>query len=257
METIYTADALLLIYSFVVFLFIGSFLNVWAIRTLDGTSVLHPRHSHCPSCSTQLTWRDLIPVLSWLFLRGRCRTCGEQISWLYPLGELVSALILTFIVWQQGLSLETFVILTLFVFILTLTMTDIRAKLMPNKITYPGLVVILLLRLFIHPLGLTDYGIGFLVGGALLTMLALVPNGMGGGDVKLFALIGLALGWQGVLFALFYSCVFGTVFGLPLKWAGVIKPRQPIPFGPFILLGTLTAWAYGADIWDLYMQLYR
>jgi leader peptidase (prepilin peptidase)/N-methyltransferase len=255
METIYSANILL--YLFTAFLFVGSFLNVWAIRTLEGTTVLRPRHSHCPSCGTRLTWRDLIPVLSWLLLRGRCRTCNQPISWLYPLGELISALTLTFIVWRGGLSLETFVVVILFVFILTLAMTDIRAKLMPNRITYPGLLTLLLLRVFIHPLGWADYALGFLVGGALLTLLALVPNGMGGGDIKLFALIGLALGWQGVLFSLFYSCVYGTLIGLPLKMAGLIRPRQPIPFGPFILLGTLTAWGYGSDIWNLYLQLYR
>jgi prepilin signal peptidase PulO-like enzyme (type II secretory pathway) len=256
METI-----LLAIYFLVFFLFIGSFLNVVAIRTLEGTSVLNPRHSHCPHCDTQLGWRDLIPVLSWLFLRGRCRTCKAPVSGLYPLGEMGTALVLTFVAVRGGWStsgqlLETFVSLILFVFLLALTMTDIRAKLMPNKIVYPGLLLMLLLRLLIHPEPIWMYAIGFVVGGGLLTLLALVPNGMGGGDIKLFALIGLAFGWQTVLFALFFASVWGTLIGLPLKWAGKIKPRQPIPFGPFILLGTLTAWAYGADIWHWYLRLY-
>lgn len=243
-------------YFFVLFLFLGSFLNVVALRTLEGKTVLHPKHSHCPHCNARLTWRDLIPVISWLLLRGRCRTCQTPISWIYPLGELGAAVLLTFIVVHGGLSLETFVIVVLFLFIHAVTLTDIRAKLMPNKITYPGLLVLLVLRLAIHPEPLWTYGAGFLLGGAILTLLALVPNGMGGGDIKLFALIGLGLGWELVLFALFYSCLWGTLIGLPLKWAGKIKPRQPIPFGPFILLGTLTAWAYGRDIWHLYLQLY-
>jgi leader peptidase (prepilin peptidase)/N-methyltransferase len=248
---------LLTSYWFVLFLFFGSFLNVVALRALEGKTVWNPKRSHCPHCRTRLTWRDLIPVFSWLLLRGRCRTCGEPISWIYPLGELSAAILLTFVVVRGGLSAETFVVVVLFSFILAVTLTDIRAKLMPNKITYPGIAVLLVLRLLIHPeLPLWAYLTGFLAGGAVLTLLALVPNGMGGGDIKLFALIGLGLGWETVLFALFYSCVWGTVIGLPLKWAGKIKPRQPIPFGPFILLGTLTAWAYGSDIWQSYLQLY-
>ncbi|HEU4965132.1 MAG TPA: A24 family peptidase [Bacilli bacterium] len=243
-------------YFFVLFLFLGSFLNVVAFRTLEGQTVLDPKHSHCPHCQTRLTWRDLIPVLSWVLLRGRCRTCQTPISKLYPMGEGTAALVLTFVVVHGGLMWETLVIVVLFLFLLAVTLTDLRAKLMPNKITYPGLVAILFLRLLIHPQPLWVYLAGFLLGGAVLTLLALVPNGMGGGDIKLFALIGLGLGWDAVLFALFLSCVWGTVIGLPLKWAGKIKPRQSIAFGPFILLGTLSAWAYGQDIWQWYMHLY-
>lgn len=248
---------LLFSYVFLLFLFIGSFLNVVALRTLAGTSVLHPKHSHCPHCDTRLTWRDLVPVLSWVLLRGKCRTCGKPVSGLYPVGELMVAIVLTFVVYQGGFTWETLVVAVIFIFILTVTITDLHAKLMPNKITYPGLIVICLLRLLIHPDPVWDYALGFLVGGGILTLLALVPNGMGGGDIKLFALIGLGLGVETVLFALFYSCVWGTVVGLPLRLTGRIKARQPIPFGPFILLGTCTAWAYGTDIWQAYLQLYR
>lgn len=244
------------LYVFLLFLFIGSFLNVVAIRTLEGTSVLHPKHSHCPKCSARLGWRDLVPVLSWLLLRGKCRTCGQPISWLYPLGELATAIVLWFVWKHGGFSLETFVVAVLFVFVVTVTITDLHAKLMPNKITYPGLLVLLLLRCFIHDAPFLDYLLGLVVGGGILALLALVPNGMGGGDVKLFAMIGVALGWKLVLFALFFSCLWGSLIGLPLKWSGRIKPRQPIPFGPFILLGTLTAWAYSADIWHAYMKLF-
>ncbi|MGZ4135615.1 MAG: prepilin peptidase [Tumebacillaceae bacterium] len=247
---------LLYAYCFLVFLFIGSFLNVVALRTLEGTSVLNPKYSHCPSCHTQLGWRELVPVFSWLLLGGKCRTCKQPISWIYPFGELSVALILTTLVIHGGFSLETLVIVVLFGFILTVLITDLKAKLMPNKITYPGIVIMLLLRMFIHPLPWWQYALGFVVGGGLLTLLALVPNGMGGGDIKLFAMIGLGLGYELVLFAFFFSCVWGTVIGLPLKWAGLIKPRQPIPFGPFILLGTLSAWMYGNALWHFYMSFY-
>jgi len=249
---------LLFSYVFLLFLFLGSFLNVVALRTLAGTSVLNPKHSHCPHCNTRLTWRDLMPVLSWLFLRGQCRTCAKPIHWLYPVGELMVAVVMTFVVYHGGFTWETLVVAVLFLFILTVTITDLHAKLMPNKITYPGLIVVCSLRLFIHPDPWWDYALGFLVGGGLLTVLALVSKGgMGGGDIKLFALIGLGLGVETVLFALFYSCLWGTVVGLPLRLTGKIKARQPIPFGPFILLGSWTAWAYGTDIWQAYLHLYR
>jgi leader peptidase (prepilin peptidase) / N-methyltransferase len=249
-------NQLLYAYCFLVFLFIGSFLNVVALRTLEGTSVLNPKYSHCPSCQTQLGWQELVPVFSWAWLGGKCRTCKQPISWIYPLGELSVALILTWIVIQNGFTFETLAVVVLFLFLLTVMITDIKAKLMPNKITYPGIVVLLFLRLFIHPLPFWHYALGFVVGGGVLTLLALVPNGMGGGDIKLFAMIGLGLGFEQVLFAFFFSCVWGTIAGLPLKWAGVIKPRQPIPFGPFILLGTLTAWLYGHALWQFYMSFY-
>ena len=101
-----------------------------------------------------------------------------------------------------------------------------------------------------------EYLLGFAVGGGVLALLSLVPNGMGGGDVKLFAMIGMALGWKLVLLAFFFSCFWGSLIGLPLKWSGRIKPRQPIPFGPFILLGTWTAWVYGAELLEAYMKLF-
>lgn len=249
-------NLLLYAYCFVVFLFIGSFLNVVALRTLEGTSVLNPKHSHCPACQTRLTWRELVPVFSWLLLGGKCRTCKAAISWIYPVGELAVAILLTCIVFHNGFTYETLVVVVFFLFLVTVMITDLKAKLMPNKITYPGMLVMLLLRLFIHPLPWWHYVLGFVIGGGVLTLLALVPNGMGGGDIKLFALMGLALGFEQVLFAFFFSCVWGTVIGLPLKWAGVIKPRQLIPFGPFIVLGTLTAWLYGDALWQFYMSFY-
>ena len=244
------------VYAFICFLFIGSFLNVVAIRTLEGTSVLNPKHSHCPSCGTRLGWRDLVPVLSWLLLRGRCRTCGQPVSRLYPLGELSTALVLGSVLLHGGFSVETFVVLVLFVYVLTLTITDLRAKLMPNKITYPGILMLFLLRLVFHDAPFWEYLLGFAVGGGVLALLSLVPNGMGGGDVKLFAMIGMALGWKLVLLAFFFSCFWGSLIGLPLKWSGRIKPRQPIPFGPFILFGTWTAWVYGAELLEAYMKLF-
>jgi leader peptidase (prepilin peptidase)/N-methyltransferase len=243
-------------YLFVVFLFLGSFLNVLAIRTLEGNSVWNPRYSHCPSCATRLTWRDLFPVLSWLFLSGKCRTCQQPISRLYPAGELASAVLLTFVVIHGGWSFETLVDVALFAVLITVTLTDLRAKLIPNRITFPAMAALLLARLFWHPDPVWSYLLGFLVGGGLLTLLAMVPNGMGGGDVKLFAVIGLGLGWKAVLFALFFSCVWGTVIGLPLKWTGRLQARQAIPFAPFILLGTLSAWAYGMSVWEAYRALF-
>ncbi|PWK06251.1 prepilin peptidase [Tumebacillus permanentifrigoris] len=243
-------------YLFVVFLFLGSFLNVLALRTLEGTSVWNPRYSHCPSCATRLTGRDLVPILSWLVLRGRCRTCQHPISWLYPLGEMATAVLLTFVVVHGGWNPETGAVVVLFTILITVTLTDLRAQLIPNRITFPAMALLLLVRLFLHPEPVWVYLLGFLVGGGLLTLLAMVPNGMGGGDVKLFAVIGLGVGWKLVLFALFFSCVWGTVIGLPLKWTGRLQARQAIPFAPFILLGTLTAWAFGQPVWNVYRTLF-
>lgn len=241
---------------FLLFLVLGSFLNVVAIRTLNGTSVLDPKHSHCPSCNTRLRWFELIPVLSWLLQRGRCRTCGAAVSWFYPLGELTTALILQFIVWHGGLTLETLVVLVLFLLVITVTLTDLRAMRMPNKIMLPGLLLLLVLRMLVSTEPLWFYLLGFLIGGGLLTLLAFLPNGMGGGDIKLFAGIGLALGPELVLLSFFCACLAGTLVGLPLRVVGWLQPKQPIPFGPFILIGTLTAWAWGVELVRWYLQLF-
>ncbi|WP_157722118.1 prepilin peptidase [Tumebacillus avium] len=141
---------------------------------------------------------------------------------------------------------------TLFLVLITLTVTDLQSMLMPNRVVYPSLAVLFVLRLWIHQEPLMHYLLGFVAGFAALALLGLVSNGLGGGDVKVFAMIGLVLGVKGVLFALFFSCLWGTLIGLPLRWSGRIRPRQHIPFGPFILLGSLTAWAYGDAVWRWY-----
>jgi leader peptidase (prepilin peptidase)/N-methyltransferase len=170
------------------------------------------------------------------------------------LGAALAVVTLPFVVYHGGWARETAVVCVLFLVLLLLTVTDVTSMLMPNCIVYPGLFAVLILRLLIHQEPWWTHLAGFLVGGAVLTAIAMVSNGMGGGDIKVFAMIGLALGVEGVLFAILYSCMWGTLIGILLRGSGRIKARQQIPFGPFILLGTMTSWAYGNEVWRWYCE---
>ncbi|ASS74936.1 hypothetical protein CIG75_08035 [Tumebacillus algifaecis] len=170
------------------------------------------------------------------------------------LGAALAAVVMPVVIYQGGMARETVVVGTLFLLLVVLTVTDLKSMLMPNRIVFPAFGVLLVLRFALQPELWREALAGLVVGGLILTLLGLCSNGMGGGDVKVFALIGLVVGVKGVLFAIFYSSLYGTLIGLPLRWTGRIKPRQHIPFGPFILLGTLTAWACGDRIWHWYLM---
>lgn len=167
-------------------------------------------------------------------------------------GAALSAFVMPFVAVHGGYSGESCIAAVLFIVLIILMITDLRSMLMPNRIVYPSFAVLFVLRCVIHQEPFFHYLLGAAVGFSVLAVLGLLTNGMGGGDVKVFALIGLVLGVKGVMFALFFSCLWGTLIGLPLLCAGRIQPGRHIPFGPFILLGTLTSWAYGSAVWRWY-----
>ncbi|TCP59680.1 leader peptidase (prepilin peptidase)/N-methyltransferase [Tumebacillus sp. BK434] len=187
-------------------------------------------------------------------MKGRPRSSSAKLRGHRSTGVALSAFVLPIVVVHGGFSGETGVAAVLFLVLILLTVTDLQSMLMPNRIVYPSLAILFLLRLLIHQEPFFQYLLGCAVGFTALAVLGLVTNGMGGGDVKVFALIGLVLGVKGVLLALFFSCLWGTLIGLPLLWTRRIRPGQHIPFGPFILLGTFSTWAYGGALWGWYWQ---
>jgi len=249
--------------SFFVALFgalVGSFLNVVIVRLPEeGSSVVFPA-SHCPACKKDIPWYDNIPLLSFVLLRGRCRQCGAQISWRYPLVEAFMAL-MSFALFQHfGLTL-LFPIYFLFCAALTAVIfIDFQHQIIPDVISLPGIVIGFVLS-FVNPfLTWQDAGLGVLFGGGSFYLVALVyylltkREGMGGGDIKLLAMIGAFLGWQSLPFVVFGSSLLGTVAGV---WA-MIEQRKGgktvIPYGPFLAIAALLYLFFRREIILLFLR---
>jgi leader peptidase (prepilin peptidase) / N-methyltransferase len=237
-------------------LLIGSFLNVVAWRLPRGESLVKPR-SKCPGCSVQLKPYDNIPVFSWLVLRGKCRGCGERISARYPVVEAVTAGLYVLVVALKFDDLLQVVLgLVLVTFLVPIAVIDFDLKIIPNKLTAPAAVLAVVLGALIEPSYLPEQLIaGF---GALLFFYlpALIhAKGMGMGDVKLAAVLGLYLG-RAVAPALFIALIAGVIAGMAvIGMKGMTEGRRTkVPFGPFLALGGLIAFFVGNGLVDGYLD---
>ena len=232
---------------------IGSFLNVVIVRVPEGRSLWHPR-SACPGCGAQLAWHDNIPVLSFLWLRGRCRKCGMRISRRYPIVEGVTAATLAAAYLAFGPTGDFIVAAVLLATLVVVTAIDLQHQLIPDVITLPGILVGLVANLAIGHVSWLDSVIGIVVGGGLFLVIILVSRGgMGGGDMKLGAMLGAFLGWKALLFALFAAIVLGGVVGVAVLVAGLRGRKDPIPFGPFLAAGGAMALLWGERIIDWWL----
>jgi leader peptidase (prepilin peptidase)/N-methyltransferase len=235
-------------------LLIGSFLNVVAWRLPRGESLIKPR-SKCPGCSTQLAAYDNIPVFSWLILRGRCRGCGEKISARYPVIEAVTATLYVLVVaLKWGDVLQMTLGLVLVTFLVPIAVIDLDLKIIPNKLTAPAAVLAVALGAVLEPSYLPEQlaaGAGALIFFLLPTLIH--QKGMGMGDVKLAAVLGLYLG-RAVAPAIFIALILGVVVGAAvIAMKGVSDGRRTkIPFGPFLAAGALVAFFVGDAIVNSY-----
>ncbi|UQZ37461.1 prepilin peptidase [Paenibacillus sp. PK3_47] len=234
-------------------LILGSFYNVVALRVPAGESLSHPP-SHCTGCGTRLKARDLVPVFSWLFSRGRCRHCGAKVSVLYPLGELATGLLFLWSYLEFGLTVRGLTAVVLASLAVIVTVADLKYMLIPNKVLlfFAPLLLVLTLLNADGPVWL--YLLGAVVGGGGIFLFAWF-GGMGMGDVKLFALLGLVVGFPGVLLAFLTACLLGTLVGGTLQLTGTVKRGQPVPFGPWLAVGALLAYGYGSQIISGYLSL--
>ncbi|WP_332689523.1 prepilin peptidase [Halalkalibacter lacteus] len=248
---------LIFIYIFIIGITLGSFYNVVGIRVPVGESIVRPR-SHCTACNRDLGALDLVPVFSYLVLRGRCCGCKQMISPLYPFTEFMTGVLFvaSFIVF--GWTWETVVSMLLMSLLAIIFVSDLRYMLIPDKVLLFFFPLFLLLRVTVAPLDpLWDALVGVALGFTLLLAIAIISQGgMGGGDIKLFAVLGLVLGWQGVLFAFFFSCFYGAIIGGIGLVIGKLERRKPIPFGPFIVLGTITAYFIGSSLIEWYISTF-
>jgi leader peptidase (prepilin peptidase) / N-methyltransferase len=227
-------------------LVVGSYLNVVVHRLPRGISTVRPR-SACPSCGVELKALDNIPLLSYLALGGRCRSCRSPISPRYPLLELATAALFVACLLTFGWRLQAIVAAVFCALILALALIDLEHLILPDKLTLPGIGLGLLLQPWIDGVTLLDAAIGTLIGAGLLILLINVwywlreEEGMGLGDVNLLALIGAFLGWQGVLLALFGGALAGALVGLSLLAARKLELTSKLPFGTFLAVGALVA----------------
>lgn len=234
-------------------LVLGSFYNVCIYRLPRQESIVWPG-SRCPSCQHSLSLLDNIPLVSFLLLKGTCRYCQVPISVRYPLIEGVNALAMILIGWKFGLSWEGLQAVLLFSALLVVSVIDLYHQIIPNVITYPGIGIGLVLSWLTGWPGWWSSLIGLLAGGGLLLMLAwgyellAQKEGMGGGDIKLLAMIGAFLGWPGVLVTLLSSSFLGTLVGLGLILVWKKDRTYAIPFGPFLSLGALIYLFFGPTL---------
>jgi leader peptidase (prepilin peptidase) / N-methyltransferase len=232
----------------------GSFLNVVAYRLPRGESLSRPR-SRCPGCATPIKPYDNVPVLSWLALRGRCRTCGDRISARYPLVEAGTAALCAAVVIAKGADEDALLGLALVLLLVPVTLIDLDHRIIPNKLMLLGAVLAPALVLLTAPDDLVEHAIaGVAAGGFFLLAVLAYPRGMGVGDVKLAAVLGLFLG-RAVGPAIFIALISGTLVGaLIMARKGVAEGRKTaVPFGPFLAFGGVVALFAGDPMIDWYL----
>ncbi|MBS4208955.1 A24 family peptidase [Bacillus sp. FJAT-50079] len=240
---------------FVYALLFGSFYNVVGLRVPLMQSIVRPR-SACPNCHQTLSYRELIPVFSYLMQRGKCRHCHTRISPVYPMMELITASLFVFAFVKIGWSFELLIAWTLISLLVIITVSDLAYKLIPNKILLVFAGIILAERVVQPLLPWWDSLLGAIVMFAILLTIAVISNGgLGGGDVKLFAVIGLVLGLKLSLLAFFFANLIGAIIGGIGMALRIVERKKPIPFGPFIAIGTLITYFYHEAIFSWYFAL--
>jgi leader peptidase (prepilin peptidase) / N-methyltransferase len=232
---------------------IGSFLNVCILRwgAEPKESVIRPP-SRCPRCGRGLVWYENIPVFSWLALRARCRGCGEPISIQYPLIELATAGVWAYMAWRNGPTMEALRGAVFGTILLGITMTDARAYIIPDEFTWGGLMIGLAFSVAVGGLsGLGTAVLGAAVGFAALWIAGAAgtwvfkEEAMGGGDIKMMAMVGAFVGWQGVLLTVFLGAFIGSLIFLPLLMMG---QKKLVPFGIFLSFGAATTYLIGSSL---------
>ncbi len=243
---------------------IGSFLNVCIWRLPESKSIVTPA-SKCPRCNTPIRFYDNIPIISYIFLKGKCRTCREPISIRYPLVEFLTGLVAMATTIKFGISVESLIYFIFIAALIVTTFIDIDHQIIPDSISLPGIPIGVLSCLAIDSLQFKDSLLGVLIGGGILFIIAWSyhfftgKEGMGGGDIKLLAMIGAFTGWKGVLFTIFVSSLTGTIIGVTLMLLARKNLKFAVPFGPFLAIGAVLYVFFGPELiswyyYGLYIQ---
>ena len=218
---------------------VGSFLNVCIFRIPAEESIIKPL-SQCPRCHHPVRFYDNIPIISFILLRGKCRDCGGKISWRYPLVELITAALALLLFLQFGLTLKFLVFFIFTAVLIVITFIDLDHQIIPDVLTLPGIPIFLLLAIFVVKIPWMEALIGLLIGGGLLFAIAFIyqlitkREGMGGGDIKLLAMVGGFLGWKSLIFILLFSSFSGAIVGITAMIIKKQDMKYAVPFGPFL-----------------------
>jgi len=240
---------------------IGSFLNVCIFRLPKEESIVTPG-SHCPHCQKPVKFYDNVPLVSYILLNGRCRYCKESISIQYPLVEGITALVSLILFVRFGPTLSYLFYFSFIAALIVISIIDLYHQIIPDVISLPGVGVGLLASLAIPQINFIDSLIGALLGGGSLFIVATLyqwlfkREGMGGGDVKLLAMIGAFLGWKAVILTILLGSLLGSISGIIIMVLRGKDFKYAIPFGPFLSLGAVIALFYGQDLirWYLYLN---
>lgn len=230
--------------AFVFGLIFGSFFNVVALRTLKGESVSFPP-SHCVNCNHNLAAKDLVPVFSWLYLKGKCRYCGVKISPIYPFIEFLTGVSYAIIVYQFGLTSEALIQIVFITILAIASSADLKEQLVPDRFVAIGLVLVIIMRLFFNETGeIVYYLISMVAAFGMMFLIYLLSKGrLGGADIKLYALIGLSIGIMDSVGSLFYSSFVAVIvyysMNIFMKKDEKVTGKTVIPYVPFITIGVL------------------
>lgn len=250
------------IFAFLLGAVVGSFLNVCICRLPEDKSIVSPP-SACPRCGNSIRWYDNIPIVSFLLLRARCRFCGEPISWRYPLVEALNGIIALLLFIKLG---PTLTFLALFLFsssLVVITFIDLDHQIIPDCISLPGIVLGFLFSFFLPWNSWLNSAAGILLGGGSLLLIAWSyekltgKEGMGGGDIKLLAMMGAFLGWRSIPFIIFAASLVGSVIGISAMVAKKSDGKLAIPFGPFLAFGAMLYIFYGRQLIAWYLNIGR
>jgi len=243
---------------FILGLIVGSFSNVCIYRIPKNESIVYPA-SHCPKCHSKIKPFDNIPLLSFFLLKGRCRNCKSKISIQYPIVELLTGLIYLIIYLIYGLSIQTLVYIILSSALIIIAFIDLNEEIVPDVISLPGIVIGFAISFFVPYISFINSALGVVVGGGIILIIGLAGSvifkkeAMGGGDVKLAAMIGAFLGWRYIIISLFLGFFLGALAGIILIMSKIKSREDVVPFGPFIVLGSFITLLWGEQIISWYL----
>lgn len=249
------------LFVFILGALIGSFLNVCIYRIPAGESIVTPP-SRCPNCGSFIRWYQNIPVFSYLVLGGKCSSCRVRISWRYPFIEALTGALFVLVYSSFDFSAATVVYWLLVAALVVITFIDLDHQIIPDVISLPGIIIGFLCSFAIPWLSWSDSLLGILLGGGSLWLVAVLyefltkKEGMGGGDIKLLAMLGAFLGWKAILPIIFISSLVGSLIGVPLMLVKKADSKLAIPFGPFLALGALIYLFWGQQLISWYLGFY-
>lgn len=243
---------------FILGLIVGSFINVCIYRIPRNESIIYPA-SHCTKCRNNISPKDNIPLLSYILLKGRCRNCKSKIAIQYPVVEFLTGLIYLIIYLTYGLSFQASIYLILSSALIIIAFIDLNEQIVPDVISLPGIVIGFIISFLVPYISFINSALGVFVGGGIILIIGLAGSvifkkeAMGGGDVKLAAMIGAFLGWRYIIISLFLGFFLGALAGIILILSKIKSRDDVVPFGPFIVLGSFITLLWGEQIISWYI----